>query len=62
MNNSEKLATYSTQDTTQKNSGHRVQKTKTNKTQQRKTGDIGYKKLRQTKHNTEKLATQGTKD
>ena len=52
---------------------HRIHKTKTNKTQHRETGNIGYTKTnktkhretgnigytrrRQTKHNTEKLAT-----
>jgi hypothetical protein len=36
---------------------HRVHKTKTNKTQHRETGNIGYTRRRQTKHNTEKLAT-----
>ena len=28
----------------------------------RETGNIGYTRRRQTKHNTEKLATQGTQD
>ena len=39
-----------------------VHKTKTNKTQHRETGSIGYTRRRQTKHNTEKLAAYGTQD
>ena len=40
------LFAWDKQNTTQKNWGHRVQKTKTNKTQHRETGNIGYKRLR----------------
>jgi hypothetical protein len=67
MDNPKKLATCGKQDedkqnTTQRNWQHVVHKTKTNKTQHRETGNMWYTRRRQTKHNTEKLATCGTQD